>query len=143
MKFFTIFNTVLVIAAFALPQPEELVSQIKRADTVVFANITHVNKSEISAGMLSINLQAEVIRVYKSRTPMRVKFNLAFMTFPEYYGKYMQDPPEKGKYILFLNYVKNENYPDTLTLQTPHPYAIREWSPELENKITAVTEASQ
>ena len=143
MKFFTILSTVLVFAVFALPQPEELSSQVKRADVIVFADIKQTGISEISAGMVSVNLKAEVIRVYKSRTPIKVKFNLAFMTFPEYLGKYLQNAPEEGKYILFLNYVKSGNFPEILALQTPHPYAIREWNPELENKITSYTEANQ
>ncbi|TGK19985.1 hypothetical protein EHO61_05565 [Leptospira fluminis] len=129
----------LIVPVYALTPPPGLESQVNHSDFIVLARLSNVKESKISAQSVSVTASVEVLKPIKGGSDLPSKFDLAFMIFPEYFGKWLKASPQEGDYILFLikKKVKDSKGKETevVALYEPHPYAFREYSKELEEKI--------
>ncbi|EQA36070.1 hypothetical protein LEP1GSC047_0442 [Leptospira inadai serovar Lyme str. 10] len=139
-------SCIIVLSFFLLPvealtPPPTLESQVTHSDFIALARLSNVKESKISANSISVTANIQVLKPIKGGSDLPTKFDLAFLVFPEYFGKWLKAPPQEGDYILFLikKKVKDSKGKETevVALYEPHPYAFREYSKELEEKIRA------
>ncbi|TGK03939.1 hypothetical protein EHO59_10455 [Leptospira semungkisensis] len=136
---FLAFLLIFILPLSALTPPLPLESQVNASNYIALARLTNVKESKISSSSISVTATVEVIKPLKGGSTLPQKFDLAFLVFPELFGKWLKATPQEGEYILFLikKKVKDSkgNESETIALYEPHPYAFREYSKELEEKI--------
>lgn len=130
MPFFTV---------LALPAPPPFPELVKDANYIARVRIHDVNSKNLNKKTISVSAKAEVLEAYKTPIPMPARLDLAFLVFPDLFGKWLKEAPDEGEYILFLinKPVRDAKgtISNTIVLYEPHPFAIYNYSEELENKV--------
>ncbi|MCB1176501.1 MAG: hypothetical protein KDK36_02875 [Leptospiraceae bacterium] len=132
----------LISGPYSLPEPIELSQLIKECDYVARVTIDEVHHKKIKTGLLSASMEVTVKRAFKAETPLPPKIELSFIVNQRQYGKSLVSLPEKGEYILFMNrkiflFFFGKKF-ESFILYEPHPFAIQNYSGELENKIIKI-----
>ncbi|TGK01897.1 hypothetical protein EHQ53_15640 [Leptospira langatensis] len=136
---FSLLFLIFILPLSALTPPPPLESQVNASNYIAFARLSNVKESKISSNSISVTATVEVLKALKGGSELPQKFDLAFLVFPELFGKWLKATPQEGEYILFLIKKKVKDSKgtesETIALYEPHPYAFREYSKELEEKI--------
>ncbi|PJZ70921.1 hypothetical protein CH373_06915 [Leptospira perolatii] len=134
--------SILLFPLSALTPPPSLESQVAKSDYIALARLSKIKETKISSNSVSVSASVEILNALKGGETLSPKFDVAFMIFPEYYGKWLKASPQEGEYILFLikKTIKDSKGKETeiIALYEPHPYAFREYSKELEEKIASL-----
>lgn len=132
---------------FSVPIPPTLESQVKNSDYIALTRITNVREKKISETSISVMATVEILKPWKGGEKLPAKFEIAFMIFPELLGKWLKAAPPEGDYILFLNQkaIKDNkgNESQLITLYEPHPFAFKEYSREIEDKIREAVQSQK
>lgn len=132
----------LPLALFAVPTPPSLEELVISSDYIARAKLTSIKENKLNKGTLIVSASAEMIKVYKGGEKLKKQLNLKFIVLPELYGKWFKATPQEGEYMLFFvnKKIKDKNGKETsmVVLYEPHPFAINEWSSELELQIQSL-----
>lgn len=138
LAFFLIFT----VPASALTPPPGLESQVNTSQFVALARLSNVKESKIASNSISVSASVEILKPLKGGKDLPPKFDIAFIVFPELFGKWLKAPPQEGDYILFLIKKKVKDSKgvesEVIALYEPHPYAFREYNKELEENILSL-----
>jgi len=140
MTKFTLLFLVLLLSLSAAPTPPSFEELVKKSDFIAKTKLMNLKEKQINKNLISINTTAEIVKQYKAKTPMPDKIDLAFTVLPEVYGKWLKVPPKEGEYVIF--YINKEikdsrgNSRSIITLYEPHVFAFREWTEELEKRLS-------
>ncbi len=136
------FFLLCVLPLSALTPPPSLDSQVNVSNFIALARLSNVKESKISSNSISVTAQVEILKPLKGGKDLPSKFDVAFLVFPELFGKWLKATPQEGDYILFLikKKVKDSkgNESEVIGLYEPHPYAFREYNKELEENILSL-----
>ncbi|GBF40536.1 LIC_20196 family exoprotein [Leptospira johnsonii] len=126
----------------ALTPPPSLESQVNSSNFIALAKLSNVKESKISSNSISVTANVEILRSIKGGKELPQKFDIAFLIFPELFGKWLKAAPQEGEYILFLikKKVKDSKGAESevIGLYEPHPYAFREYNKQLEENILSL-----
>lgn len=132
-----------VFPALALPTPPSIEELVKESDFIAKSKISNVKQNQLSTNTISVSAETEILKAYKKNGKLPQKFNLAFIVFPEVLGKWLRAAPPEGEYIIFYirKKVKDSSGKESeiISLYEPHPFAFREWSRELEDKLVILS----
>ena len=136
-----LFGVILTFATsvFAIPTPPEFEELVKNSDFIAKSKLTNIRQNKLSKNTVSVGVEVEIVKLYKKNGNIPNKMNLAFIIFPEYFGKWLREAPPEGEYIIF--YVKKKvkdssgKEGEVISLYEPHPFAFKEYSEETEQKI--------
>ncbi len=129
----------LALSASAIPTPPEFEELVKNSDFIAKSKLTNVRQNKLGKNTVSVGAEAEILKLYKTNGKMPNKLSLAFIIFPEYFGKWLREAPPEGEYIIF--YIKKKvkdssgKEGEVISLYEPHPFAFKEYSEETEKKI--------
>ncbi|MBE7413587.1 MAG: hypothetical protein L6Q54_06105 [Leptospiraceae bacterium] len=131
----------LILAApgFSIPTPPEFEELVKNSDFIAKSKLTNVRQNKLGKNTISVGAEVEILKLYKSKGSIPNKLNIAFIIFPEYFGKWLREAPPEGEYIIF--YIKKKvkdssgKEGEIITLFEPHPFAFKEYSEETEKRI--------
>lgn len=129
----------LSFSAYSIPTPPEFEDLVKNSDFIAKSKLTNVRQNKLGKNTVSVGAEAEILKIYKSNGTIPNKLSLAFIIFPEYFGKWLREAPPEGEYIIF--YVKKKVKDSSgkegmvISLYEPHPFAFKEYSEETEKKI--------
>ncbi|TGK33827.1 hypothetical protein EHQ12_08575 [Leptospira gomenensis] len=134
----------VVLPLFPLPVPPSLESQVKNSDYIALSRITNVREKKISETSVSVTATVEVLKPWKGAEKLPAKFEIGFMIFPEFLGKWLRAAPPEGDYVLFFiqKTVKDSkgNESQLIALYEPHPFAFKEYTRETEDKIREIVQ---
>lgn len=129
----------LSVSIFAIPTPPEFEELVKNSDFIAKSKLTNIRQNKLSKNTVSVGMEVEIVKLYKKNGTIPDKMNLAFIIFPEYFGKWLREAPPEGEYIIF--YIKKKvkdssgKVAEVISLYEPHPFAFKEYSEETEKKI--------
>ncbi|TGL58815.1 LIC_20196 family exoprotein [Leptospira sarikeiensis] len=142
-SFFLLLFILFTLPLFALTPPPSLESQVNSSNFIALARLSNVKESKISSNSISVTANVEILKSLKGGKDLPQRFEIAFLVFPELFGKWLKAAPQEGDYILFLikKKVKDSkgNESEVIGLYEPHPYAFREYTKELEDNILSIT----
>jgi hypothetical protein len=128
---------------YYLPEPKPIFEMIQDSDYVVKAKIDSIHQTTIKPGTISVTCNLQILKIFKANTPIPPQIDLSFLVIPKLYGKFLVSVPPKGEYILFMKqkvFNDSNGKPfESIVLYEPHPYAIQDYSIDLENKIQEFT----
>ncbi|TGK41341.1 LIC_20196 family exoprotein [Leptospira andrefontaineae] len=126
----------------ALTPPPSLESQVNSSNFIALAKLSNVKESKISSNSISVTASVEILKSLKGGKELPQKFDIAFLIFPELFGKWLKAAPQEGEYILFLIKKKVKDSKgvesEVIGLYEPHPYAFREYNKQLEENILSL-----
>ena len=115
----------------ALTPPPSLESQVSSSDFIALAKLSNVKESKISSNSISVTANVEILRSLKGGKELPQKFDIAFLIFPELFGKWLKAAPQEGEYSKGVQ-------SEVIGLYEPHPYAFREYNKPLEENILSL-----
>lgn len=124
---------------FSLPTPPRLEELVKDSDYIAKVKLTKCIQKKLTEKEISVTCKGDVQEAYKTKAPLPGKMDIAFLIFPEKFGKWLRVAPKEGDYILHFidrEATDSKGTPRNLiVLYEPHPFAIHEYSLEYETKI--------
>ncbi|MEM7180809.1 MAG: hypothetical protein AAF518_07845 [Spirochaetota bacterium] len=124
------------------PAPPNVEDLVNGADCIVKVNFEVVETQEI-LNMTHVTASAKIEETFKQKEDMGSQIDLYFFTLAVAESNWMQAPPEKGEYIIFLKHkpvlTSDGGEDSVISLHEPHSFSLRKITPELLKEIKSLT----